>query len=94
MNFLIDRRDYDRVSVLVKGVLQSYETPDPDKALVDYTNAVENARKGSVKIAISSYKADSKSGAPTHIKLRVSITTPPEFQFAPGLFGWPAPCPR
>lgn len=94
MNFLLDRRDYDRISALVPGVLRSNETPDPDKALADYTKAVENARKGSVKIAISSYKADSKAGALTHIKLRVSITTPPDFQFAPGLLAWPAPCPR
>lgn len=94
MNFLLDRSDYDRISALVGIVLRSYQTPDPDKALSDYTNAVDNARKGWVRITISSYKTDPKTGALTRIKLRVAITTPSEFQFAPGLNHWPAPCHR
>ncbi|MFZ0295434.1 MAG: hypothetical protein WAL52_17630 [Candidatus Sulfotelmatobacter sp.] len=94
MNFLLDRSDYDRISALIGNVLWSYRTPDPDKALADYTNAVDNARKGSIKIAISSYKSDPSTGALTRIKLRVGITTPPDFQFAPGLTPWPAPCHR
>jgi hypothetical protein len=94
MNFLLDRSDYDRISALVGNVLRSYQTPDPDRALADYTNAVDNARKGWVRITISSYKADPKTGALARIKLRVRITTPPDFQFAPGLNPWPAPCHR
>jgi hypothetical protein len=94
MNFLLDRTDYDRISALVGNVLRSYQTPDPDKALANYTNAVDNARKGSVTITIHSYKADPKTGALARIKLRVGITTPPDFQFAPGLNAWPAPCRR
>jgi len=97
MNFLLDRRDYDRISALVPNVLS-----DPDRTLPEYTNAVENARKGSLKIAIASYKTDSKAdrkadrktAALTHIKLRVGITLPPDFQLAPGLTPWPASCPR
>jgi hypothetical protein len=105
MNFLLDRSDYDRISSLIPRVLS-----DPDRALADYTNAVDNARKGWVRITISSYKTDPKTdsktdsktnsetnlktGALTHIKLRVGITTPPDFQFAPGLNPWPAPCHR
>jgi hypothetical protein len=94
MNFLLDRSDYDRISALLPNVLWSYQTAGPDQALADYTRAVEHARKGSLKIAISSYKTDPSTGALTHIKLRVGITTPAEFQFAPGLNPWPAPCPR
>jgi hypothetical protein len=94
MNFLLDRTDYDRISAMVGNVLRSYQTPDPDKALADYTRVVDNARKGSVTIAIHSYKADPKTGALSRIKLRVAITTPPDFQFAPGLNPWPAPCHR
>ena len=67
---------------------------DPDKALADYNNAVEQARKGSLKLIISSYKTDPKTGALARIKLRVAITTPGDFQFAPGLNPWPAPCHR
>ena len=48
MNFLLDRSDYDRIFGLVGNVLWSYKTSDPDKALADYTNAVELARKGSI----------------------------------------------
>lgn len=98
MNFLLNRSDYDRISSLVGNVLWSYKTPDPDKALADYTNAIDNARKGSLTITISSYKTDPKTkkeaGALTRIKLRVGITTPADFQFAPGLNPWPAPCHR
>jgi hypothetical protein len=89
MNFLLDRSDYDRISPQVPNVLS-----DPDKALADYTNAVDNARKGSLNIAISSYKTDPKTGALARIKLHVGITTPADFQFAPGLNPWPSPCHR
>jgi hypothetical protein len=99
MNFLLDRSDYDRISALVPGVLS-----DPDTALARYTRAVDNARKGSVHITVSSYKTGSKTdpktdrkiktGALVRIKLRVGITIPPDFQLAPGLYPWPAPCPH
>jgi hypothetical protein len=94
MYFLLDRSDYDRIYELVGNVLWSYQTPDPDKALADYNNAVEQARKGSINLIVSSYKTDPRTGALARIKLRVGITTPPDFQFAPGLTPWPAPCHR
>ncbi|MGA8271740.1 MAG: hypothetical protein WB919_09305 [Candidatus Sulfotelmatobacter sp.] len=92
MKFLLDRLDYDRISGLVGNVLWPSQTPDPDKALSDYDNAVDDARKGSLKVTVSSYKTDPKTGTLAHIKLRVMITTPPDFQFAPGLNAWPAAC--
>jgi len=67
MNFLLSRSDYDRISDLVGNVLRSYQTKDPDKALSDYTNAVDRAKKGSLRVAISSYKTDPKTGALTRI---------------------------
>ncbi len=91
MRFLLNRSDYDRVFGLIGNVLWPYQTSDPDKALSDYTNAVDDARKGSLRVTISSYKTDSK-GALTRIKLRVEITTPPDFQFAPHLNPFPGPC--
>lgn len=94
MNFLLDRSDYDRISALVGNVLRSYQTPDPDRALADYTKAVDNAPKGWIRITTSSYKTDPKTGTLTRIKLRVGITTPPDFQFAPGLNPWSSPCHR
>src|SRR6202167_4856392 len=92
MKFLLDRSDYERISGLVGNVLWPSQTPDPDKALYDYNNAMDDARKGSLKITVSSHKIDPKTGAVARIKLRVTITTPPDFQFAPGLNPWPAPC--
>jgi hypothetical protein len=92
MRFLLNRSDYDRVFALIGNVLQSYQTSDPDKAVSDFTNAVEDTRKGSLRVTISSYKTDSKTGALTRIKLRVQITTPLDFQFAPGLNPLPWPC--
>jgi len=92
MRFLLNRSDYDRVFGLIGNVLWSYQTPDPDKALSDYTNAVDEARKGSLKVTVSSYKTDLKTGALTRIKLRVEVTTPPDFQFAPHLNPVPWPC--
>jgi hypothetical protein len=89
MNFLLDRADYERISALIPKVLS-----DPDTALADYTIAVDNARKGFINITISSHKTDPKTGALAHIKLRVGITTPLDFQFAPGLNPWPSPCHR
>lgn len=86
MRFLLNRSGYDRVFGLVGNVLS-----DPDKALSDYTNAVDEARKGSLKVTISSYKTDAK-GALTRIKLRVEIITPSDFQFAPHLNPFPGPC--
>jgi hypothetical protein len=94
MNFLLDRTNYERISAVVGNVLHSYQTPDPDQALTDYTNAVDNARKGWLHISIASYKADPQTGALVHIKLRVGITTPQDFQFAPGVSPWPSPCHR
>ncbi|MFZ0419650.1 MAG: hypothetical protein WAM04_16240 [Candidatus Sulfotelmatobacter sp.] len=92
MTFLLSRSDYDRIFDLVGNVLWSYRTKDPDKALSDYTNAVDRAKKGSLRVAISSYKTDPKTGALTHIKLRVQITTPLDFEFAPKLNPLPWPC--
>ena len=92
MNFLLNRSDYDRVSGLIGNVLWSYKTSDPDKALSDYTNAVDEAKKGQLKVMVSSHKTDRKTGALARIKLRVQITTPMDFQFAPGLNPLPSSC--
>jgi hypothetical protein len=92
MNFLLSRPDYDRISALIGNVLFAYKTSDPDKALSDYTNAVDRAAKGWLKVTIASYKTDPKTGTPTHIKLHVQITTPTNFQFAPRMNPFPGPC--
>jgi len=92
MRFLLNRSDYDRVIGLIGNVLWSYQTSDPDKELSEYTNAVDEARKGSLRVTISSYKTDPKTGALTRIKLRVEVTTPLDFQFAPHLSPLPWPC--
>jgi hypothetical protein len=92
MRFLLSRADYDRVFGLIGNVLWSYRTSDPDKALSDYNNAVDDASKGSLRIHISSYKTNPKTQALTHIKLRVEITTPASFQFAPHMNPFPWPC--
>jgi len=92
MNFLLNRSDYDRVSGLIGNVLRSYQTSDPDKAVSDYTNAVDEARKGQLKVTVSSHKTDPKTGAPARIKLRVQITTPMDFPLAPGFNPLPSSC--
>jgi hypothetical protein len=92
MSFLLTRSDYDRVSGLIGNVLWSYQTSDPDKALSDYTRAVDDARKGRLKVSVSSHKTDKKTGALVRIKLRVQITVPPDFEFAPGFYPLPASC--
>ena len=92
MDFLLKRSDYDRVSALIGNVLWSYQTSDPEKALSDYTNAVEEAKKGQLKVIVASHKTDPKTGAPSRIKLRVQITTPMDFQFAPGMYPLPSSC--
>jgi hypothetical protein len=91
MRFLLDRSGYERVSGLIGNVLQSYQTSDPDKAVSDYMSAVDSARKGSLRINVSSYKTD-KTGMLTRIKLRVEITTPMDFQLAPGFNPLPSSC--
>lgn len=91
MRFLLNRSDYDRVFGLIGNVLRSYQTSDPDKALSDYTNAIDDASKGWLRVTVSSYKTDSK-GSLTRIKLRVEVTTSPDFQFAPHLNPFPWPC--
>jgi hypothetical protein len=92
MNFLLTRADYDRVFDLIGNVLWSYQTPDPDKALSDYNGAVDEAKKGQLKIIVASHKTDSKTGALVHIKLRVQIRIPAEFHLAPGLYPFPSSC--
>jgi hypothetical protein len=92
MNFLLNRSDYDHVSALIGNVLWSYQTPDPDKALSEYTNAVDQAKKGQLKVIVASHKTDSKTGTLSRIKLRVQITTPMDFQFAPGFYPLPSSC--
>jgi hypothetical protein len=92
MNFLLNRSDYDLVSALIGNVLWSYQTPDPDKALSEYTNAVDQAKKGQLKVIVASHKTDSKTGTLSRIKLRVQITTPADFQLAPGFYPLPSSC--
>jgi hypothetical protein len=92
MNFLLNRSDYDRVSGLIGNVLRPYQTPDPDKAVSDYTNAVDEAKKGQLKVTVSSRKTDPKTGALVRIKLRVQITIPMDFQLAPGFNPLPSSC--
>ncbi len=91
MYFLLNRPDYDRVFGLIGNVLWSYQTSDPDKALADYTNAVDEAKKGWLRVAVSSYKTGPKTGALSRIKVRVDVTTPQDFEFAPHLnpLSWP-----
>jgi hypothetical protein len=92
MNFLLTRSDFDRIFALVGNVLRSYQTKDPDQALSDYTDAVELAKKGFLRVAVSSYKTDPKTGALLRIKLHVQITTPADFQFAPKMNPLPWHC--
>jgi hypothetical protein len=93
MRFLLNRSDYERIFGMIGNVLWSYRTPDPDEALSEYTNAIDNARKGWLRVVVSSYKTDRNTGALTRIKLRVGVTTPHDFQFAPHLnpLFWPCP---
>ena len=93
MQFLLYKPDYDRVSSLIGNVLWSYQRSDPDKALSDYASAARKAKKGMLKVTVSSYKTNNATGALARIKLRVQITTPLEFQYAPGLTPMPASCP-
>lgn len=92
MRFLLNRSSYDRVFGLIGNVLWSYQTSDPDKAVSDYTNAVDDASKGWLRVTVSSYKTDSKTAALTRIKLRVEVSTPLDFEFAPHLNPFPGPC--
>ena len=92
MQFLLYKPDYDQVSSLIGNVLWSYRSSDPDKALSDYASAARKAKKGMLKVTVSSYKTNA-TGALARIKLRVQITTPLEFQYAPGLTPMPASCP-
>ena len=92
MSFLLNRSDYNRVSGLIGNVLSYYQTSDPDKALSEYTNAVYDARKGLLKVTVASYKAEAKTDQLARIKLRVLITTPVDFQFAPGVYPLPSSC--
>lgn len=92
MLFLLKPSDYDRVFDLIGNVLWPYQTSDPDKALSDYTEAVDRASKGWLKVSVASYKTDPKTGAATRLKLRVQITIPLDFQLAPKLYPLPAPC--
>jgi hypothetical protein len=93
MQFLLYKPDYDRVSSLIGNVLWSSQTSDPDKALSDYASAARKAKKGMLKVNVFSYKTNNATGALARIKLRVQITTPLEFQYAPGLTPMPASCP-
>lgn len=91
MKFLLDRADYDRIFKLAGNVITPSDTVDPDKAVSDYMQAVDDARKGSLRVAASSFKTG-PNAALARIKLHVSITTPPDFQFAPGFYPLPAVC--
>lgn len=93
MPFLLNRVDYDRVSSLIGNVLWPHQTADPDKAASDYKNAVKNAKKGWLKVTISSYKLDAKTSELAGIELRVQVTTPMSFEFAPDLKSELASCP-
>lgn len=93
MRFLLDRTDYDHVSSLTGNVLWPYQASNPDKALSNYRTAVKNAKKGWLNVAVSSYKLDAKTGELAHIELRVQVTGPLSFQFAPELKSKTESCP-
>jgi hypothetical protein len=92
MQFLIYKTDYDQVSSLTENVLWPDKVSDPDRAFGDFASAVHRAKKGRLKVTVSSYKTDA-TGALLRIKLRVQITTPLEFQYAPGFYPMPIACP-
>jgi hypothetical protein len=92
MNFLLHRSDYEKISSLIDNVLWPYKTADPEKAVSDYTQAVDETQKGQLKVVVASHKTDRKTGMLEHIKLRVEITVPAGFQFAPGFFPLPSRC--
>jgi hypothetical protein len=92
MQFLLYKADYDQVFPLVDNILSPNKTSDPDEALFEFANAARRAKKGTLKVIISSYKTDA-TGALVRIKLRVQITTPLEFQYAPGFYQMPTACP-
>jgi hypothetical protein len=92
MQFLLYKADYDQVSSLIDGVLWPDKVSDPDRALAEFARAARRAKKGRLKVIISSYKTDG-SGALVRIKLRVQMTTPLEFQYAPGFYAMPTACP-
>ena len=62
MQFLIFKADYDQVSSLIDGVLWPDKVSDPDRALAEFARAARRAKKGRLKVIISSYKTDG-SGA-------------------------------
>jgi len=93
MRFLLDRNDYGRVYSLIGNVLWPYQTADPDRALSDYRSAAKHAKKGWLKVSVSSYKLDRKTDDLARIELRVRVTTPVDFSFAPGLKSRTVTCP-
>jgi hypothetical protein len=92
MQFLIYKADYDQVLSLTENVLWPDKVSDPDRAFGEFARAVHRAKKGRLKVTVSSYKTDA-TGALVRIKLRVQITTPLEFQDAPGFYPMPITCP-
>jgi len=92
MRFLLNRADYEHVSSLIGNVLWTYQAPEPDKAVSDYKSAVKKAKKGWLQVAVSSYKTDAKTGELARMELRVQVTTPLDFEFAPELKSRPTLC--
>jgi hypothetical protein len=93
MRFLLYQTDYDHVASLIGNVLWPYQTSDPDKAVSDYKSAVKKANKGWLVVTAASHKTDAKTGELASLKLRVRVTTPLDFQFAPGLKPKRVACP-
>ena len=66
MQFLIYKTDYDQVSSLTENVLWPDKVSDPDRAFGDFASAVHRAKKGRLKVTVSSYKTGRNRCAAPH----------------------------
>jgi hypothetical protein len=94
VHFLLRREDYDRLAPLLTNALWPYSAPRPEAAADEYETALTRLVTGRLAVTVVSYETMPGTDSLRRLALRVEVTTPARFAFAPDLTARPTACPR
>jgi hypothetical protein len=94
VRFLLRREDDERLAPLLTNALWPYSAPRPEAAADEYETALTHLVTGRLAVTIVSYETRPGTDSLRRLALRVEVTTPARFAFAPDLTARPAACPR
>jgi hypothetical protein len=92
MNFLLSRKDYNRIQPLLTGALWPYSAPHPDTAGSEYLEGLKHLSMGTADLQVLSYDLLAGTDSIRRVKFRIVFTAPADFKFEPALGAKPSSC--